>query len=655
MATNTEVSINLDPLGDVATFTSLSLHQTLADTCNGSFGYRDESSKTLRGQMAFQKKVMGKTVTVSIGDGFRFVGFVDGIRMHNEDGMASEYTISFTGVWGKLDKHTQCHAWKDKTFQDVVDDLAKGPATGSRPDNPIAPHNHGNAIPTYAPLKIEGTPESKIADAKLYWTVQYNKTRWQQLRFMAARQGAWLYYDGVKMHMDKPGAHKMTFTKGKDIFGISHSLCTVASPINLTGYNTFDGEGKMMTIDAPDPENGIHGPALSSGATEVTSADGSVHIGSVFSDEEMKAKGMLYQHAKTANTSIFTATTHDSGVTLGMLLKIEESEDGNDSHEFIVTQVAHSSSGTGSYTAYITMVPASIEVPPYSNPFLYTPADRMHGVVKDNHDKNHKKDRVQLYLPWMAAGSTTNWVDVLTGYAGKGKGHIWLPEVGEEVLIDFVSGDVERPFVSGALYTKNAASGRETDEGNHIKRTTTGSGRGFVIDDKAGNITFQDNEPDKFPRAIIDLERNDEHNLIAFASGEDDKNTARMVVEGKTGVQIVVVSGGNEVMVITMEKDGKKILIQSKGNIDLIADDTINLQAANININASKALKASGTSDGVQIEGQKVEMNATTDIKATANANLELSGMQAKLAGSAQSEVSSGALVKVQGAIVQIN
>jgi len=55
------------------------------------------------------------------------------------------------------------------------------------------------------------------------------------------------------------------------------------------------------------------------------------------------------------------------------------------------------------------------------------------------------------------AGSNDNdtdsaWVDVLTPWAGEGYGALFLPRVGEIVMISFSNGDIDRPFVVGRIH-----------------------------------------------------------------------------------------------------------------------------------------------------------------------------------------------------------
>jgi uncharacterized protein involved in type VI secretion and phage assembly len=49
-------------------------------------------------------------------------------------------------------------------------------------------------------------------------------------------------------------------------------------------------------------------------------------------------------------------------------------------------------------------------------------------------------------------GDNTCWVRVVEGWAGRHYGTQFLPRIGQEVLIDFLDGDPERPVITGRLY-----------------------------------------------------------------------------------------------------------------------------------------------------------------------------------------------------------
>jgi type VI secretion system secreted protein VgrG len=55
--------------------------------------------------------------------------------------------------------------------------------------------------------------------------------------------------------------------------------------------------------------------------------------------------------------------------------------------------------------------------------------------------------------------NTSTWVRVLQRWAGAGMGMQFIPRIGQQVLVDFVGGDIERPLVVGSLYDGQGEAG----------------------------------------------------------------------------------------------------------------------------------------------------------------------------------------------------
>jgi uncharacterized protein involved in type VI secretion and phage assembly len=73
------------------------------------------------------------------------------------------------------------------------------------------------------------------------------------------------------------------------------------------------------------------------------------------------------------------------------------------------------------------------------------------GVVSDARDPL-KLGRVRLTFPWLAKDFTSGWARVVQPGAGRARGSVVLPEVGDEVLVGFAGGDLDTPYVIGGLY-----------------------------------------------------------------------------------------------------------------------------------------------------------------------------------------------------------
>jgi hypothetical protein len=118
------------------------------------------------------------------------------------------------------------------------------------------------------------------------------------------------------------------------------------------------------------------------------------------------------------------------------------------------------------------------------------------GVVTSVKDPT-KKGKVKVALPWLSPTYETNWARVATIAAGSRTGALFLPEVGDEVLVGFEFGDPRRPYVLGGLINDNAKF-------STMNSAVTGDavvGRGIAT--PAGNqLLFTDELPPGPPESV---------------------------------------------------------------------------------------------------------------------------------------------------------
>ena len=89
-----------------------------------------------------------------------------------------------------------------------------------------------------------------------------------------------------------------------------------------------------------------------------------------------------------------------------------------------------------------------------------------------------KLGRIQLLFPWSRNGKQTAWVRKAQVMAGDGWGHMHCPRPGDEVLVAFEHGIVDRPVIVGCLYNGNTKPPLPLPEAAHI----------HVFKDQGGNI-----------------------------------------------------------------------------------------------------------------------------------------------------------------------
>jgi type VI secretion system secreted protein VgrG len=67
-----------------------------------------------------------------------------------------------------------------------------------------------------------------------------------------------------------------------------------------------------------------------------------------------------------------------------------------------------------------------------------------------------KLGRIKVYFPWdierKPSETSSCWLRVSQKQAGNNSGHLFIPRVGHEVLVGFLEGDPDRPFVTNSAY-----------------------------------------------------------------------------------------------------------------------------------------------------------------------------------------------------------
>ena len=108
----------------------------------------------------------------------------------------------------------------------------------------------------------------------------------------------------------------------------------------------------------------------------------------------------------------------------------------------------------------------------------------------------HGAGRVQVRMNWQTDNMRTSWVRVMTPDGGGSKdvksnrGFVFIPEVGDQVLLGFRHGDPARPYVMGSLF--NGTTGGGGGSNNSIKSLKTRSGISVILNDDNKSLAIKD-------------------------------------------------------------------------------------------------------------------------------------------------------------------
>lgn len=117
-------------------------------------------------------------------------------------------------------------------------------------------------------------------------------------------------------------------------------------------------------------------------------------------------------------------------------------------------------------------------------------AGQMQGVVEalviDNVDPM-KLGRVKVEFPTLPGLPTSHWARLSMPMAGQSRGWMTIPEIGDEVLVTFMHGDIQHAVVVGSLYNGVDTPPYANEDGeNNLRVFQSRSGHRVTFDDTEG-------------------------------------------------------------------------------------------------------------------------------------------------------------------------
>ena len=203
------------------------------------------------------------------------------------------------------------------------------------------------------------------------------------------------------------------------------------------------------------------------------------------------------------------------------------------------------------------------------------------GVVTDNRDPEGLA-RIKVRMPWLAADAESHWVKVATMYAGDNRGSVWLPEVDDEVLLAFEHGDIDHPYVIGALYNSTSKPPEANADGrNDVKTIRTRSGHVLLFGDDARN-----------GRERIEIRSKSGH---------------RIELSDATGSETVTISDKSGQNILTLVSQNNHATLKAGLKITLEAPQVeIKTQRFSVTADATASVEASGP---LTLRGAVVNIN----------------------------------------------
>ncbi|TPE49111.1 type VI secretion system Vgr family protein [Amaricoccus solimangrovi] len=241
------------------------------------------------------------------------------------------------------------------------------------------------------------------------------------------------------------------------------------------------------------------------------------------------------------------------------------------------------------YRCELTLAPAAVPFrPPRATPRPVMRGPQTATVVGPSGEEifTDQYARVKVQFHWDRLGhrdeNSSCFVRVSSAWAGGGWGFIQIPRIGQEVIVDFLDGDPDRPIITGRVY--NAAEmppyglpGSATQSGWKSNSSPGGGGYNeFMFEDKAGSelVNFQAQKDHAL------LVKNDRSKLVQHDQSDRIDNNATHSV----GVNLDEDVGNNKTVKVGVDQttqigSNDSETVGANRSLSVGADETISVGA----------------------------------------------------------------------------
>lgn len=519
---------------------------------------------------------IGETASISFvhrqtGESYDFEGIITQVEMVGSMGETGGVAIHGTSPTILYENNRTLDSWMDQSLSTIIKE----------------------ATQEYGKVNLVSNP--KYA-APIPYMAQYNESVFDFMNRLSALYGEWFYYDGTKVYFGKPdrdNTEKIVYDMDLEEVRLVANLV----PGKSARYDYVAQENKQHNADTPakpDGMNDLQSIAHSCSEKAYTAKTISAADPHVTDKAELDEQMRIVKNASGANLLNIKGIGKTCRIRIGEIIDVSFPDRMKlpPLGKFRIVGIEHEVRRDGHYSNSFVGVPdgtVHIPVPDVKRPLALPEL----ATVKENND-DKGQGRVKVAFDWQKNGKTTNWIRVQTPNAGvsgavpKNRGWVFVPEVGDQVMVSYEHGNPDRPYVTGSVF--HSGSGKGGDKDNKVKSIITRSGNAIVFDDETGSIVITD----QTGKQLIMLDGTDAITVMAKKSITltneaesvivmDDKSIGlqadTIALEGRKSVTLL---SGNECMVLSSEKS---IISSSGTNIKQEAAKDYDVAAKNGTVN----------------------------------------------------------------------
>ena len=541
--------------------------------------------------------LQGKTVVIRMkhefsGDESIFKGIITSIGMDGDKGVSG--TLHYRGYSTTilLESGRTMDSFTDATLGEIVSEVVE---------------KYGNGI------SIVNNPAFK---SRIPYVQMQEESAYEFLRRLAWQYGEWFYYNGQVLYFGNPYKEKdENLVYDIDMDSMHFSSCV--TPFHFSRHDYLSDSHMDMFGDDSEAVRGINTYL----ANAMKTSEGMFRSQTTMYSHTAAGHPLDIEHftavekgRNVASLIWMTGNTKTCRVRIGEPVVVQIPPNmckRRDMGRYRIVEITHRIEVSGGYANSFKGIPASMEYIPTEDMRMPV-AHAMLAEVTDNADPENL-GRVQVQFAWQKSrNKTTNWIRVRSLDAGssetlsKNRGFVFVPEIGDQVMVDFELGDPCRPYVSGSMFHKNNGEGGNAD--NHIKTIVTRSGHTLEFnDDKNGDwgITLKDAN-----KNIIHI-NSKEQTIEITAPKTISLNAENIRLNAKEDINIV--ADGKLDMSIGKEGDLKfdKLKVDANNSLDVLSKKYQN-ESDEISVVSNGKMTFNGKNT-TKLKGKKVEIQGSSN------------------------------------------
>lgn len=541
---------------------------------------------------------LGKNMTVHAGEKKQtvFLGIITNVSLHKQDSELGCLVIKGYSTTYLLENAPDFHSWNERTLESIVGELTKD-----------------------AGVQAKIRPEHT---AEVNYECQYNETDFDFIRRLAKQYGEWLYYDGKSLVFGKPDKEEpVRLEYGIDLYSLDIGLQTLARPLKVFSYHATDDNTLIENSpNRPDGQSLLGYKAFNASMEMFKTPSNQAAMPRIRYMKQLEAYTRKAQQSAAAETHYVEGTSSNALLKVGSVVRLRSSVIGDfgalskeNLGDFIITEITHEVSEGSYYRNKFRAIPSGTLTLPAPDVSMPIAGPQTATVVSNDDSKGNGRVRVQMN--WQTGNMQTGWIRVMTPDAGSSdkvntnRGFVFIPEVGDKVLVGFRNGDPNRPYVMGSLFNGYTAAGGGSN--NHKKSITSRSGSTITLDDDAHTILISTSRKNN---VFID----EKNGTVSILSAEQvDVKTKHVNIEATedmkidVGKDLEISVGGN---IKTAVGGDRELSVAENQNISVGGTSNESI-AGNMKVTAKDMMMTATDGDAIISAASKALLQGGEDAK----------------------------------------